>query len=83
MYAQFVHLALGNEDGGVQLVYEGICCLAWGVIFDRSIDRGVVIQGLRLLYLVSLLVRCFRLRILFFGCPTNGIFSSQKFILVR
>jgi len=21
MYVQFVHLALGNEDGGVQLVY--------------------------------------------------------------
>ena len=22
------HLALGNEDGGVQLVYESACCLA-------------------------------------------------------
>jgi len=29
------HLALGNKDGGVQLVYESACCLAWGVIFDR------------------------------------------------
>jgi len=41
MYVQFVHLALGNEDGGVQLVYESTCCLAWGVIFDRRKDRGV------------------------------------------
>jgi len=36
------HLALGNEDGGVQLVYESACCLAWGFIFDRRKDRGVV-----------------------------------------
>jgi len=42
MYVQFVHLALGNEDGGVQMVYESTCCLAWGVIFDRRKDRGVV-----------------------------------------
>jgi len=28
MYVQFVHSALGNEDEGVQLVYEGTCCLA-------------------------------------------------------
>ena len=32
----------GNEDGRFQLVYEGTCCLAWGVIFDRMKDRGVV-----------------------------------------
>jgi len=32
----------GNEDGGVQLVYESTCCLAWGIIFDRRNDRGVV-----------------------------------------
>jgi len=25
------HLALGNEDGGVQLVYESACCLAGGL----------------------------------------------------
>jgi len=36
------HLALGNKDGGVQLVYESACCLAWGVIFDRRKDKGVV-----------------------------------------
>ena len=36
------HLALVNEDGGVQLVCESACCLAWGVIFDRRKDRGVV-----------------------------------------
>ena len=42
MYMQVVHSALGNEDGGVQLVYEGTCCLAWEVIFDRRRDRGVV-----------------------------------------
>jgi len=32
----------GNEDGGVRLVYQGTCCLAWGIIFDRRKDRGVV-----------------------------------------
>jgi len=42
MYVQFVHLALGNEDEGVQLVYESTCCLAWGIIFDRRKDRGVI-----------------------------------------
>jgi len=42
VYVQFVHLALGNEDGGVQLDYDDTCCLAWGVIFDRTKDRGVV-----------------------------------------
>jgi len=42
MYVRFVHLALRNEDGWVQLVYESTCCLAWGVIFDRRKDRGVV-----------------------------------------
>ena len=36
------HLALGNEDGGVQLVHESTCSLVWGVIFDRSKNRGVV-----------------------------------------
>ena len=36
------HLALGNEDGGVQLVYESACCLAWGSIFYRRKDSGVV-----------------------------------------
>ena len=34
------HLALRN--GGFQLVYENACCLAWGVIFHRRKDRGVV-----------------------------------------
>jgi len=42
MYVQFIHSALGNEDWGVQLVYEGTCYLAWGVIFDRRRDRGIV-----------------------------------------
>ena len=27
MYVHFVHSALGNKGGGVQLVYEGTCCL--------------------------------------------------------
>jgi len=35
------HLALGNEDGGVQLVYKSTCCLALGIILDRRKDRGV------------------------------------------
>ena len=42
MHVQFVHLTLGNEDGGVQLVYESACCLAWGVLFDRKKCKGVV-----------------------------------------
>ena len=42
MYVQFVHLALWNEDDGVQLAYESTRCLAWGLIFDRRKDRGVV-----------------------------------------
>ena len=42
MYVRFVHPALGNEGGGVQLVYEGTCCLVWGIIFYRRKDRGVV-----------------------------------------
>jgi len=41
MYVQFVHSALGNEGRRVQLVYEGTCCLAWGVVYDRRRDRGV------------------------------------------
>ena len=36
------HLALGNEHGGIQLVYKSTCGLAWGVILDRRKDRGVV-----------------------------------------
>jgi len=42
MYVQVFLSELGNKDGGVQLVYEGTCCLEWGVIFDRRKDRGVV-----------------------------------------
>ena len=30
------HLALENEDEGVQLVYESACCLAWGVILTEG-----------------------------------------------
>ena len=37
-----ISLSLGNEDGRVQLVYDSTCCLAWGVIFDRRKNRGVV-----------------------------------------
>ena len=40
MYSLF-HLALGNKDGGVQLVFESACCLAWGVFSNRRKDRGV------------------------------------------
>jgi len=32
----------GNENWGVQLVYESTYCLVWGVIFDIWKDRGVV-----------------------------------------
>ena len=42
IFVQFFHLALGKEDGEIQLVYNGTCCLAWGAIFDRWKDTGVV-----------------------------------------
>ena len=42
MYVQFVYSALGNEGWVVYLIYEITCCLAWGVIYDRKRDRGVV-----------------------------------------
>jgi len=42
MYVHFVHIALGNKGGEVELVYEGACCLAWGVIYVRRRDRSVV-----------------------------------------
>ena len=35
MYVQIVHLALGNENGGVHQIYESAGCLAWGLIFGR------------------------------------------------
>jgi len=38
----FFFLDWGMGEGGVQLVYESACCLAWWVIFDRRNDRGVV-----------------------------------------
>jgi len=46
MYVQFVHPALGNEGGGVQPVYEGTCCLVWGLSFDRRRDRGLSVSSL-------------------------------------
>jgi len=42
MYVQFVNSAVGDEGGGVQLVCEGTCCLAWEIIFDRRRDGSVV-----------------------------------------
>jgi len=36
MYVQFVHLALGNEDGELQLSYKSTRCLAWGVILTEG-----------------------------------------------
>ena len=41
MYVQFVNSALGHKGKGLQPVYEGTCCLAWRVIYDRRRDRGV------------------------------------------
>jgi len=38
---QFVHSALGR-GGGFDLVYNGTCCLAWGLIVDKSRFKGVV-----------------------------------------
>jgi len=35
MHVQIVHLALGNENGGVHQVYESASCLAWGLVFGR------------------------------------------------
>ena len=42
VYVQFVSFSMGNEDVGVQLVYESACCLVWGANFDRRKDSGVV-----------------------------------------
>jgi len=36
------HFAWRIKNGGFHLVYESTCCLAWGVVFDRRKDRGVV-----------------------------------------
>jgi len=30
------HFALGNENGGVHLVYESACCLAWGLLLTEG-----------------------------------------------
>ena len=39
----FCSFSVRNEDEGVQVVYEGTCCLVWGDIFDKRRDhRGVV-----------------------------------------
>jgi len=38
VYVQFVHSALGDEGGRVELVYESTSCLAW----DRNKHGGVV-----------------------------------------
>ena len=48
VYVRLFHLALGNEDGGVQLVYESACCLAWRTIFDR---RKIVVLSVSSLFL--------------------------------
>ena len=42
MHVQFVSFSFGEREWGVQLVYESTCCLAWGAIFDRMKDKGVV-----------------------------------------
>jgi len=42
MCAQFIHSALGDKGGGVQLVCESTYGLAWEVIFDGRKDRCVV-----------------------------------------
>jgi len=31
------HVALGYEDRGFRLVYEGTCCLAWGLFLEGKI----------------------------------------------
>jgi len=46
MYVQVVHSVMGNEDGGVQLVYEGTFCLAWGVNVDRRRDGVLSVSSL-------------------------------------
>jgi len=42
MHVQFVSFSFGEREWGVQLVYESTCYLAWGAIFDRMKDKGVV-----------------------------------------
>ena len=43
VYVQFVSFRIGEWGwGGVQLVHESACCLAWGAIVDRRKDSGIV-----------------------------------------
>ena len=42
VYVRLFDLALGIEDGGVQLVYESACCLVWRAMIDRRKDCVVV-----------------------------------------
>jgi len=41
MYVQCVSFSI-RERGWEDSVYKSTCCLAWGVLFDRRKDRGVV-----------------------------------------
>jgi len=71
MYVQFVHLALGNEDGGVQLVYEG------------SLNEGVSIQSKGIkktfpcLWLPVSLCVAFRVHLLLSACPAFDRIDSR------
>jgi len=40
------HLALGNEDGGVQIVYENACCLMRRVILTEGKIRVLSVSSL-------------------------------------
>jgi len=45
MYSLF-HLALGNEDWRVQLVYESTFCLAWGLCLTEGKIRVLSVSSL-------------------------------------
>jgi len=42
MHVQFVRSALGERGCGGSTWLWSTCCLAWGIIFDRRKDKGVV-----------------------------------------
>ena len=50
-FISLFHSALGNEDGGVQLVYESACCLAGGLFLTEG---KIVVLSVSSLFLTRL-----------------------------
>ena len=57
MHVQLVHSALGNEDGGVQLVYHRRALVPWrGGLFLTEGEIGVLSESCRFLTRVGVYV---------------------------